>query len=247
MHKPPFTIFVPERLCVAGGVVHGFIELDFRLLQEEDIDEVHLKLRGHAETSITSNNQTVRENIDLVRFKVSIWTRGSAYPLPGSHALVIPFDIPIRPGIPPSFVHIRVEERVVIHYYIGVVGVRPGALRSNRRLNLPIIVVPPDPSGARVRLSLESGWTGPWATETGRKRLRKGIWGAKAKVECEVGLNDSLSRNRVPIRDCNPPAYPSATACNSDKCKDPILYLNCRAQQGSSIRRQGEALANSLA
>ncbi|PCH35020.1 hypothetical protein WOLCODRAFT_165964 [Wolfiporia cocos MD-104 SS10] len=186
--SPPSSVivYVGQKVCVAGGVVQGIVELNLRQLQEEQVEEVHVKLRGFAQTSIMRRDQTDRENIDLVRFNTSIWSRGAAYPRPGSHFLTVPFQLSLPPDLPPSFSHHHVAGDATVRYYIEAVGVRPGAFRLNKRIDHPLAVVPSDPKGCRIKTELQGGWQGPWNTVSQVKRIRKGIWGGYADVKMEV-------------------------------------------------------------
>lgn len=43
---------VPRQVYVAGGSVQGTVQLHFPLIQDQQIEEVHVKLRGSAYTYV---------------------------------------------------------------------------------------------------------------------------------------------------------------------------------------------------
>lgn len=46
------TIRCPQSIFVAGGVVEGQVEFYFPLIQTDEVEEVHIKLRGYAKTYV---------------------------------------------------------------------------------------------------------------------------------------------------------------------------------------------------
>ena len=55
--SPPataLTLALPPTIYVAGGFIEGEVLIDFRQLQQENIQEVHLKLRGVLQTFVHS-------------------------------------------------------------------------------------------------------------------------------------------------------------------------------------------------
>ena len=46
------TVYVPPAIYSAGSTIAGEVELDFRHLQEEKIDEVQVRLRGASKTCV---------------------------------------------------------------------------------------------------------------------------------------------------------------------------------------------------
>ncbi|CCM05839.1 uncharacterized protein FIBRA_08075 [Fibroporia radiculosa] len=176
-------LYIPQTVCVSGGIVKGTVELDFRLLHEEQVEEVHVKLRGYARTDIRRNNQTIRQFVELARENTSVWTRGSIYPSPGQHALVVPFQFRLPADLPPSFSCSTIGAWAVVRYYVEAVGVRPGMLRLNKRASQPLAVVPHDSIGQRIKTQVLAGWRGPMGDGYAEKRIRKGLWGDYATVE----------------------------------------------------------------
>ncbi|KAH9932868.1 uncharacterized protein B0H18DRAFT_984356 [Fomitopsis serialis] len=171
-------VALSSHTCTAGGAVSG---------EQEQIEEVHVKFRGSVYTFISPARTDLNETreIDIVRDQVSVWSRGSAYPPPDSHNLSIPFVFNVSSNIPPSYESTALECRAVVRYGVEAVGVRPGALRLNRRVFIPVIGLPADAPGAPLRAILQSGWTGAWNAEIKHKQVRPGFWGEHADVSVE--------------------------------------------------------------
>ncbi|OBZ65041.1 hypothetical protein A0H81_14953 [Grifola frondosa] len=187
--KYGLTLYLAPTLFVAGSIIKGEVELNFAELQEEQIDEVHVKLRGDVHTWIHNNQTSFFEYTSLVRENAPIWSRGTVYPTPGTHLLRVPFSLTLPAGLPPSF-HFRAFQRTAsVRYSIQLVGVRPGSFRINRRIRRPLAVVPTDPAGAPVASALRLGWLGPWRTAECQDKIRKGLlWGDYAHVKAELTL-----------------------------------------------------------
>jgi len=181
------SLTVANQIRVAGSNLSGEVELNFPLIQEEQLEEVHVKLRGSVYTLIGQirTDLTETEEIFLVREETSVWTRGSAYPPPDSHVLRIPFSFTLPHHTPPSCDYSAIDGRAVVRYIIEAVGVRPGALRMNKRVFRSIAVLPADPAGARIRSALRLGWTGGWASVTKEKQIRASLFGGHAIVKLE--------------------------------------------------------------
>lgn len=210
-------IVLEKRTCIAGGAVSGEVILNFPLMQQEQIDEVYLKFKGSVYTyaaahtgaalpidmnisdglltsyrfispARTDLNET--KDVDIIRDRIAVWSRGSAYPPPDSHTLSVPFTFNFPPEIPPSFEFTVLESRAVVRYGVEAVGARPGALRLNKRVFVPVVGLPADPYGAQLRAGPlagpASGWTGPWTTVVMQKNIRTGFWGEYAEVSVEV-------------------------------------------------------------
>lgn len=166
------------------------VEIRFPAILDEEIHEVHVKLRGHVRTSIRRSNgnggsSTTREELDIVRQDCSLWTRGSAYPPAGSHTLTIPFQFELPHDMPPSFSY---EHRGVtgsVLYTVSAVGSRAGIFQPNRRSTYDLEVVPADPNGSMIADGLRNGWQGEWTKRRTVDRIRKGFWGEYANVEME--------------------------------------------------------------
>ncbi|KAI0355527.1 hypothetical protein OH77DRAFT_333492 [Trametes cingulata] len=190
--RPVISIGLPAVLFVSGCAVEGELELDFRGLQKDDIQEVHVKLRGSAKTEMSRNNSTRSNFIQLVRDDASVWTRGTVYPPPDSDIIRVPFRLQLPPGLPPSFHYSARPAKASVIYSLTAVGVRPGAFKSNRRIQQPLAVVPRDDVGVNVREQLAAlaaaGAEPPWRTEVKQKRIRRGIWGDYATVKVQWSI-----------------------------------------------------------
>ncbi|KZT12732.1 uncharacterized protein LAESUDRAFT_639836, partial [Laetiporus sulphureus 93-53] len=152
------------------------------------IEEVQVLLRGYVRTCISRNNQKQRQLDSLLSSRECLWTRGIVYPSPGTHSLTMPFSLELPESVPPSFDISYPGVDATIRYFVEIIGVRPGALRTNFRSQHPLAVVSPDPVGAQVRTGLRSGWNGPWKVITENKRIRRGFWGEFADVSVELAF-----------------------------------------------------------
>ncbi|KAH9854833.1 hypothetical protein C2E23DRAFT_815827 [Lenzites betulinus] len=190
---PALTVHLKPTLFVPGCLVEGEVELNFRALQDAKIEEVHVKLRGIAKTAITYDKTTLIEIISLARDDASLWSRGGAYPLPGEDSLRIPFrlQLPIDP-LPPPFRQTRFGQIGKIGYAVTAVGVRPGALRLNQRVNAAFPLVPKDTAGVSVREKLAlmaiTGEGVDWRTEAKEEKIRRGLWGEYSTVRAELKI-----------------------------------------------------------
>ncbi|KAI0364602.1 hypothetical protein BV20DRAFT_1125507 [Pilatotrama ljubarskyi] len=205
MSSPAISLHLPRTLYVAGCAVEGEVELNARQLHEDNIHEVHVKLRGVAKTEITCDKVTDREAIHLVRDDVSLWARGTAYPPPGSDTLRIPFRLQLPPQLPPSFQYRGPAENASVMYSVTAVGVRPGAFSFNRRIRQPLAIVQKDDGpGIRAREELAAiaatGAEPSWRTEWKEEKMRRGLWGdySTAEVRCSIPMTSPLP-SFVPI------------------------------------------------
>ncbi|KAJ3474847.1 hypothetical protein NLI96_g12226 [Meripilus lineatus] len=126
--------FVPS-LRVGGELISGTVDLLFPTIIEEEVQEVHVKLRGAVDSKIVKqrnkHRETRRDTMDIVRVNCSIWTKGTAYPTDSSNILRLPFQLPLPLDVPPSC---RFEQKPFfgperkgdIAYFVEVVGVRNG-------------------------------------------------------------------------------------------------------------------------
>ncbi|KAI8989923.1 hypothetical protein BD414DRAFT_460256 [Trametes punicea] len=186
-------VHLPRSLHVSGCPVEGEVELDFRRLHEENINEVHLKLRGSAETIITRDRMTLREVIPLVHDDASLWTLGSVYPPPGSDTLRIPFRLQLPLDLPPSFSYAGLGRTASVRYSLTAVGTRPGTFHFNRRVRVPLAIVQKDTAGVRVREKLQDMTVGlgyPWRTMRREEKIRRGLWGDYATVQVQLMIPD---------------------------------------------------------
>ncbi|KAH9884970.1 hypothetical protein C8Q73DRAFT_718674 [Cubamyces lactineus] len=192
--NPAISIRPIGHLFVSGCTVEGEVELDFRQLRQDNIQEVHVKLRGSAKTAISRNETTRREDIPLVRENASLWTQGTVYPPPGRDTLQIPFRLQLPPDLPPSFHYRDLGKRASVQYSLTAVGVRPGTFQFNRRLRLPLAIVQKDTVGVSARDSMLAMAAGgaqcPWKVFRGEEKIRRGLWGNYATVQVEIMIPD---------------------------------------------------------
>ncbi|KAI0691289.1 hypothetical protein C8T65DRAFT_745494 [Cerioporus squamosus] len=191
------TVYVPPAIYAAGSKIEGEVEIQFRDLQEENVEEVQLRLRGTSKT-------------------------GGAYPPAGSDVLRVPFSLTLPEQLPPSF-RIRVFGSTGdIRYALSAVGVRKGFLNVKKRHVVPLAVVPKDELGAQLKAEPA---THGWKSFQKEDRIRKGFWGDYSKVHVELSLpnvpvlplfSDIPFTIRVTITTAPLPRS-KADACPSDK------------------------------
>ncbi|KIP10197.1 hypothetical protein PHLGIDRAFT_22411 [Phlebiopsis gigantea 11061_1 CR5-6] len=185
-------VFNPRIARVPGEVLQGEVHLYFPTLLSDNIEEVHLKLRGSVVTKITrqqgQNQVTRRQREDLARETVSLWQKGGAYPPPDSHTLVLPFRFQLPSNLPPSCSFGGYHWSATIGYALEAVGERSG-LHFNRREFASFPVLPANPEGAGLRsfMTME-GWHGGWTTLERRAEIRRGIWGDYSEVKAILVL-----------------------------------------------------------
>ncbi|KAI9059985.1 hypothetical protein FKP32DRAFT_1595731 [Trametes sanguinea] len=185
------TVHLPNNLYVSGGPVEGEVELDFAQLRQDNVESVHVKLRGRASTYVTINTTTLQEVISLVRVSATLWSNGAAYPPPGSNTLRFPFSFQLPSNLPPSLSYVGGGGVVAIQYALTAVAVRPGTFNRNRRVRVPIALVQADRREyveMRDRL-LRVGAAGedvPWRTWRAEENVRKGLWGDYGSVKVRL-------------------------------------------------------------
>ncbi|KAI0675742.1 hypothetical protein C8Q78DRAFT_346210 [Trametes maxima] len=190
------SVQVPPALYVSGRLVEGEVELDFRQLQQDNIKEVQVQLRGWADTSYTINSSVIVERVPLVRDDVSLWSRtGPVQPPPGAHTMRIPFRLELPPDLPPSFTYFGLKYAGTgsIRYSVIAIGVRPGTLQPNRRVRVPLALVPKDAEGVRVRerfSAITAATVSRWRTESHEEKIRRGLWGDYSTVRAELSIPD---------------------------------------------------------
>ncbi|KAI0832908.1 hypothetical protein BC628DRAFT_1415138 [Trametes gibbosa] len=186
------SISLPHNLHVSGCSVEGEIALNFRHIQEDNIQEVHVKLRGFARTSVKRDKSTHTQTIPIVRDDASLWSRGVVYPPPGTDILRLPFRLHLPPNAPPSFQSSGFNRSSAIRYAVTAVGVRPGLLHANRRISLPLVVVPADGAGVVAREKLAaiaaSGGAYEWNAAYKEEKIRRGLWGEYSTVQVHLFL-----------------------------------------------------------
>ncbi|KAI0328202.1 hypothetical protein GY45DRAFT_1018697 [Cubamyces sp. BRFM 1775] len=191
------SVHLTRALFVSGCAVEGEVQLNFRHIHEENIQSVHIKLRGSAYTSITRDRTTLTEVISLVRENQSIWSRGSGvYAAPGSDILRIPFRLQLPPDLPPSFHYNMFPVEASIKYSLTAVGVRQGLFHLNRNVRMPLAVVPKDSVGIRELEKLPTSASGHahdyvhMRTLWKEDKIRRGLWGDYATVRVEWSIAD---------------------------------------------------------
>ncbi|RDX47805.1 hypothetical protein OH76DRAFT_1484486 [Lentinus brumalis] len=188
--SPPtqaLRLSLPSMVYCAGSNVEGEVLLDFRQLREEDIQQVQVKLRGSVHTMIKRDKTTLRETIPLVYVSLDLWTQGSAYPLPGTDTIRLPFRFRLPDNLPPSFHYSGWQKSAYVLYELTIVGVRPGTFQFNKKLRMPLAVVPKDTIGKNLRNGIASlGWRKGERTE----KIRRGLWGDYSTAHVELLFPD---------------------------------------------------------
>ncbi|KAM5536525.1 hypothetical protein V8D89_009802 [Ganoderma adspersum] len=182
------AVYFAPAVYTPGSTIEGEVELNFRLLREDNIDEVHVKLRGIASTIINQDKVTLEEKLELAHDQISLWSRGGAYPDPGTDIMRFPFrfTLPVDP-LPPSFKFQSSWQWAHVKYSVCAVGARKGRLTPNRRHRVPFPVLPIDELGTSVR---KAGETQGWKRFANEDSIRKGLWGDYSKVHVELALPD---------------------------------------------------------
>ncbi|KAI0741772.1 hypothetical protein C8Q80DRAFT_1110257 [Daedaleopsis nitida] len=183
------AVHLPPIIYTNGSTVEGEVEIDFRALQEENIDEVQARFRCVSEAAIGGPKAMDAQDAKLVRLTgedTSLWSRGGAYPQPGSHTLRCPFKFTLPPEVPPSFHYASRSYGANVRYSVTAVGVRKGR-RINKRHQVTFAVLPLDKVGARIKAA---GETHGWKKFNREERIRKGLFGEYSKVEVELALAD---------------------------------------------------------
>ncbi|KAH9884977.1 hypothetical protein C8Q73DRAFT_796087 [Cubamyces lactineus] len=189
---PAMSIHISPYLFVSGCPVEGQVQLDLHQLSEDDVQEVHIKLKGCVRTVQTVNTSVYVQDVPLVNEDAIVWTKGST---PEQGTLQIPFQFLLPPDLPPSF-HDKKSKWAdggAIRYWLSAVGVRSGALHRNRRVRLPIAVVQKDVVGAGLRGKLSAiaqGANFGWRADRTEGKIRRGLWGDYATVKAELRIPD---------------------------------------------------------
>ncbi|RPD67561.1 hypothetical protein L226DRAFT_566250 [Lentinus tigrinus ALCF2SS1-7] len=236
------TVYIPPAIYAAGSTIDGEVQIQFRDLQDENIEEVQLRLRGTSKTFINRDRSSMWENIRLARVDSTLWSKGAAYPPAGSDVLRVPFSVPLPEQLPPSF-HMHVfAAKGDIRYSLSAVGVRKGLLNLNRRHVVPLAVLPRDELGAQLKAEHA---THGWKAFQKEDRIRKGFWGDYSKVHVELSLPSipvlplfSDIPFTIRITTTTPPASRSkADASPSDKPLFPPVPLLPNGIQFSLLRK----------
>lgn len=206
---------MPSGVFVGGQAIRGEAELHFPDILEDDIQEIHVKLRGylnvcvfqpsftflsdHGDTiSIITKRIPARDGqaahvqphhttLALIRENVSVWNH-TTHPSPSTgQVTLVPFQFVLPPNVLPSFdwQHGR-DERGSVSYFVEIVGTREGMLHWNRRVRVAFPVLPLDYQGAMVNRSLRNRVPYPTRTWETHKEMRRGIWGGYANATLQV-------------------------------------------------------------
>lgn len=177
---------------VGGETIRGEVELHFPQVQEDEIEEVHVKLRGSVNAKVARQvgNQYVEylEKIEVVHENISVWTRASAYPAPATNILKLPFQFRLPIDCYPSAHYQGWYKAGMVGYSVEAVGVRKGFLHANRRAVHAFPALPGDLEGMQNRALLRGGWVGPWKSIERTKQIRRGLWGAYSSVRVEMKI-----------------------------------------------------------
>ncbi|KAF7289327.1 Arrestin-N domain-containing protein [Mycena indigotica] len=191
----PLTLQFQNITRVAGETVQGVINIDYRQVEDDNLEELRVKFRGASNTQITvrtgQTTTTYRSTELLFHTKIPVWKQGSAYPPPGLHILSCPFEFTLPSPLPPSF-HCEAYHRSgTIGYSLEVVGQRSGIFRFNRRIRRLIPVIPAaTPEQVAIKEALMQGWNGGWKTYARDDKLRRGLWGDYAHSRARLILPD---------------------------------------------------------
>ncbi|KAF7362362.1 Arrestin-N domain-containing protein [Mycena venus] len=241
--SPAFVLHFPDAVRVAGETIQGRVELDVASAQDEGIENLSVNLKGSIVTTIIETNfdgsDTKYERvIELIDIRKSLWERGTAFPDPGSHMLVLPFKFKLPRSLPPSF-HLSVlHHKALISYTLEVVGSRPGLFRKDRMIRKVFPVLPAaSPEQILAKKSLKKGWEGDWRTTFVERKMRPGIWGDYSHVRAEVKIPDlesfpratalpldlsfetrtkPMTRTAAPVDKHNKPLFPAPPTLSSD-------------------------------
>nr|GAT56176.1 predicted protein [Mycena chlorophos] len=204
-----FTLCCPDTVRVAGETIEGHVELDLHRAQQDGVEDVSITLKGSVITTIhetnTDGSDTKHQStIPLIDTTTSLWQRGAAFPLPGSHILDLPFEFQLPSSLPPSFHFAVHHHKVSINYTMEILGSRPGLLRKDRRITKTFAVLPAaSPTQIEAKLSLKQGWVGPWKTTVSEMKVRQGLCGGFgfARLEVEMPKLHSFPRaTPVPLQ-----------------------------------------------
>ncbi|KAJ7648624.1 hypothetical protein DFH06DRAFT_1423208 [Mycena polygramma] len=216
----PITLHFQDITRVAGETIHGRVDLDMALAQEDNLEHLRIKFRGiiHAKitTSVGGNDYDHYASAYLVNTDMALWAQGGPYPEPGSHILSLPFQFQFPETLPPSFHCWSYHRHSNIGYSLEVVGTRTGFFRINRRIRRLISVVPAaSQEQLLAKESLRQGWNGPWRDITWAEKLRKGIWGeySHARATAKTKL---MHVSDAPVDKHGKPLFPAPPALSSD-------------------------------
>ncbi|KAI0334640.1 hypothetical protein GY45DRAFT_1431509 [Cubamyces sp. BRFM 1775] len=191
---PGVSVHIPGGVYVSGCTIEGECELVLHLLQEDDVQEVLIELKGLAKTTIDRGETSSAETIHLADCSVPLWNAGTTSPSSGQDTLRVPFRIQLPPDVPPSFEYHGTVKRAFIRYTLTAICVRPGMMRRNRHVHVPLTVTGKDTLGVATRDKLATisarAEEPPWRVCHAEDKIRKGIWGAYSTVQVDLRMPD---------------------------------------------------------
>ena len=210
MSEDVIRIVFPQHLRVAGDLVQGEVQLNFKQLQHSRYERVQAKLRGAVSTyvvllridallltfpddrkvarAVGYAQNTSDESVILADETALLWHQGGAYPPPDSDVLRLPFRfvLPTDGLLPSCEFDNRLDLAAKVIYWVEILGIRSGAFHLNKRIPCIFPVLPPDVIGNELSHVFRLGWTGPWRTFADSKHIRKGMWGGYGTVRWTV-------------------------------------------------------------
>ncbi|KAJ3012024.1 hypothetical protein NUW54_g1991 [Trametes sanguinea] len=182
---------------VSGRPLDGKARLYLWRLREDGIEEIRLEFRGRATTRVTRNGAVRTEATSLVHTDIPLWVHDVQDDDPDLGYIEDwkPFSIQLPPDLPPTLSSSSLAASVEVRYTLTVVGVRPAIPHNERRIHIPLVVVPRDSS---VSVDVKNRLPGmgvladpiPWKTERVEKRIRRGIWAQYATAQVQITLPD---------------------------------------------------------
>ncbi|KAI0328198.1 hypothetical protein GY45DRAFT_1326611 [Cubamyces sp. BRFM 1775] len=194
--KSAVSIHLPRTIYVSGCVIEAELELNFREVREENIQEIRVELKGIAKTVIGHDDNRFSETVDLVQDSVTPWVNGTMYPPPGQDILRIPFRMSLPPKLPPNFEYHALGKEAYVRYALVAVCERSssaGVLQRDRNIYIPLAVAQRDKLGTATKEKLEAisaGRIDAWRTHRVEEKIRKGLWGDYATVRVNLTLPD---------------------------------------------------------
>ncbi|KAH8082834.1 hypothetical protein BXZ70DRAFT_588429 [Cristinia sonorae] len=195
--NPAIKIQGISGIYLAGQVISGEAILNFPVIIEDDIEEVHVKFRGTLFVNITEHKpghgntpartKNHQKTKSLVEQEITLWNRSNGTP---NTKIAYPFSFRLPDEVLPSSFCGWGSNRGHVTYFIKIVGVRDGMLHRNRREYVPLQVLAPDFQGAMVAKGLRQRIPYPTRTYDTHKEIRKGIFGDYSNVTLQFVLPD---------------------------------------------------------
>ncbi|KAJ7017581.1 hypothetical protein C8F04DRAFT_1333056, partial [Mycena alexandri] len=174
------TLHFQDITRVAGETIQGHVELNVALAQGDSLEQLRIKFKGTIHSIVAQTGKAAiayHSTIMLFHTKLPLWSRGAAFPEPGTDTLVFPFEFTLPKKLPPAFHCSATSRSATIGYSLEVVGERAGFYRTSRRIRRLISVVPAaSQSQLLAKETLTRGWNGPWREITLEEKVRQGLW-----------------------------------------------------------------------